>query len=89
MPIVTVRDLQRNPAGVLRDLEESRRPTFVTRRGRPVAVLMPVAEDELYDFVLERAPEYVAGRRAADEEVGRGELGRPLDEILAELDDDE
>ena len=50
---------------------------------------MPVAEDELYDFVLERAPEYVAGRRAADEEVGRGELGRPLDEILAELDDDE
>jgi prevent-host-death family protein len=88
MSIVTLRDLQRNPAGVLRELEENRRPAFVTRRGRPVAVLMPVDEDELYDFVLAKAPEYVAGMRAADEDVARGDLGRPLEEVLAELDED-
>jgi len=88
MPSVTVRDLQRNPAGVLRELEENRRPTFVTRRGRPIAVLMPVDEDQLYDFVLANAPEYVAGMRAADEEVARGELGRSLEDVLAELDQD-
>jgi prevent-host-death family protein len=88
MPIVTVRDLQRNPAGVLRELEENRRPTFVTRRGRPIAVLMPVDEDQLYDFVLANAPEYVASMRTADEDVARGELGRPLEEVLAGLDPD-
>ena len=89
MPIVTVRDLQRNPAGVLRQLEERGRPTFVTRYGRPIAVLMPVDEEELYDFVLGHAPEYVADMRAADEEVARGDHGRSLEEVLAELDTDE
>jgi prevent-host-death family protein len=88
MPTVTVRDLQRNPAGVLRELEENRRPTFVTRRGKPVAVLMAVDEDALFDFVLANAPEYVASMRAADDDVARGELGRPLDEVLGELDQD-
>ena len=86
MPIVTVRDLQRNPAEVLRQLEERGRPTFVTRHGRPIAVLMPVDEEELYDFVLSHAPEYVADMRTADEEVARGDRGRSLEEVLAELD---
>lgn len=86
MSVITVRDLQRNPAGVLRAVEEDRRPAFVTRRGRPIAVLMPVDEEELLDFVLANAPEYVAGMRAADEGFARGEVGRPLDEVLEELD---
>lgn len=86
MAVITVRDLQRNPARVLRAVEEDRRPAFVTRRGRPIAVLMPVDEEELLDFVLANAPEYVAGMRTADEEVATGETGRPLDEVLEELD---
>jgi len=47
---------------------------------------MPVDEEELLDFVLATAPEYVAGMSTADEEVARGETGRPLDEVLEELD---
>lgn len=86
MSIVTVRDLQRDPARILKELEDNGRPTFVTRRGRPIAVLMPLDEEELYDFVLSNAPEYVADMRRADAEVAREELGRPLVEVLTDLD---
>jgi hypothetical protein len=47
---------------------------------------MPVDEDELYDFVLSRAPEYVADMRTADQEIAGGEVGRTLDEVVAEID---
>jgi prevent-host-death family protein len=89
MATVNVRDLQRNPARVLRELEETGRPAFVTRNGRPVAVLMPIDEDDLLDYVLANAPEYVADMRKADEAIAAGERGTPLDEALAEIEADE
>jgi prevent-host-death family protein len=85
MAVVNVRDLQRNPARVLHDLEESGRPVFVTRNGRPVAVLMPVDEDALLDYVLANAPEFVENMRQADKEIARGEIGRPLSEVITDL----
>lgn len=47
---------------------------------------MPIDEEQLYDYVLANAPEYVADMRRTDEEIARGELGRLLAEVLAELD---
>ena len=88
MAVVTVRDLQRNPAQVIKSVEHDRKPAFVTRNGRPIAVLLPVDEEELLDFVLANAPEYVAGMKAADEEIVRGQLGRSLDDIVNELSGD-
>lgn len=86
MSVITIRDLQRNPAEVLRSVEEGGRPAFVTRRGRPIAVLLPVDEEELLDFVLANAPEYVADMKAADEDIASGELGRSLEEVAQELE---
>lgn len=74
---------------MLDELEQGGQPVIVTRRGRPVAVLAPIDAEAFYDYVLAHAPEYVAGRRAAEDRFTRGEFGRPLDEVLAELDEDQ
>jgi hypothetical protein len=49
-------------------------------------VVLPISEDDLYDYVLANAPEYVRDMRGADERIARGEHGRPLEDVLAELD---
>lgn len=59
---------------------------YLTRHGRPVAKVSPVDEDDLIDYVLANAPEYVADMAEAEERFARGERGRPLAEILDELD---
>ncbi|MGH3420242.1 MAG: type II toxin-antitoxin system prevent-host-death family antitoxin [Streptosporangiaceae bacterium] len=74
---------------MLDELEQGGQPVIVTRRGRPVAVLAPIDAEAFYDYVLAHAHEYVAGRRAAEDRFTRGEFGRPLDEVLAELDEDQ
>lgn len=58
----------------------------MTRRGHPVAVLSPIDAEESCDYVLARAPEFAAGRRAAEERFARGEYGERLDDALADLD---
>jgi PHD/YefM family antitoxin component YafN of YafNO toxin-antitoxin module len=89
MAVVNVRDLQRNPARVLHDLEVTRRPTFVTRNGRPVAVLMKINEEDLYDYVLANAPEYVANMCEADEAIARGDRGTPMETVFEEIEVEE
>lgn len=81
MVTVGVRDLGQRASAVVADVEKTRQPTLVTRNGRPVAVLMPVDADDLYDYVLTHAPEYVQDRRRADEAIEHGELGRQLDDV--------
>jgi prevent-host-death family protein len=83
---VGVRDLANRASAVLDELEQGGQPVIVTRRGRPVAVLSAIDADEFYDYLLAHSPEFVAGRRAAEERFARGEYGQPLDDALAELD---
>ncbi|MBV9140046.1 MAG: type II toxin-antitoxin system Phd/YefM family antitoxin [Pseudonocardiales bacterium] len=84
---VGVRDLANRALAVLDELEHSRRPIIVTRRGYPVAVLAPIDAEAFYDDVLAYAPEFVAGHKAAEERFARGDFGRGLEEVLAELDE--
>ena len=83
---VGVRDLGQRASAVIADVEKTGQPTLVTRHGRPVAVLLPINEDDFYDYVLARAPEYVHDMREADAAIERGEIGKPLDQVLGELD---
>lgn len=85
MGTVGVRDLGQRASAVVADVEKTKQPTLVTRHGRPVAVLMPVDADDLYDYVLAHAPEYARAMREADAAIDRGELGRPLDDVLGDL----
>jgi len=80
-----IRELQRRSSEIVDELERSRRPALVTRHGKPVAVLSPIDEDALEDFILANAPEYVASMAEADEDGRRGRA-RPLADVVAELD---
>ncbi|MGB8963878.1 MAG: type II toxin-antitoxin system Phd/YefM family antitoxin [Pseudonocardiaceae bacterium] len=88
METVGVRDLANRASAVLDGLEQGEQPVIVTRRGRPVAVLSAIDADEFYDYVLAHSPEFVAGRKAAEERFTRGEYGATLDDVIAEMDAD-
>jgi len=53
---ITVRELARNTAAVIQEVESSGRPALVTRNGRPVAALVAVDQAALEDWLLARAP---------------------------------
>ena len=59
---------------------------MITDRGRPIAVLLPLAADAFEDFVFSNVPTFVDALRQADEELAAGET-RALDDVLGELDD--
>jgi prevent-host-death family protein len=82
---VGIRDLGRNPSEVIARLIETGGSVIVTNRGRAVAVLTPVSEAEVEDFILTHAEEYVRGREEADRNLAAGRT-KPLSTVLAELD---
>ncbi|MGH7920054.1 MAG: type II toxin-antitoxin system Phd/YefM family antitoxin [Candidatus Dormibacteraceae bacterium] len=88
VPTIGVRDLQRNPGRVLDEIKRTGRPAFVTRHGQPAAVMLPVDQDALEDYVLANAPEYVASMEAADED-GRAGRVRAAADVIAEIEAEE
>ncbi len=74
MATVTLRELARNTATVLQELETTRRPALVTRNGRPVAALVPIDETALEDWLLEHASVYTLEVAAADPGLGADRL---------------
>jgi prevent-host-death family protein len=88
MDTIGVRDLSRHPGEVLDEVERTGKPVLITRRGRPAVALVSVNPEELEDFILANAPEFVRGMRLADRELAAGET-RPLAEVLSEIRDSE
>lgn len=81
MAVVNMRELSRRTSGVVDEMRSRKRPTLVTRGGRPVAALVPIDPTALEDWVLATAPTYVAGMRAADRELRAGKTVS-LDSVL-------
>ena len=73
MAAVNVRELARNTSKVIGDVARRKRPTIITRGGRPVAAVVPIDADALEDWILANAPVFVQGMREADAELRRGE----------------
>jgi prevent-host-death family protein len=86
MATVTIRELGRQVSGVVNEVRTTGRPAFVTRHGTPVAVLLPLDAEQLEDYILANAPEYVASMREADEAIEQGEPGVPLADAVAEFE---
>lgn len=86
MSTVGVRELAARASTIVSEVESSGKPTLVTRRGRPVAVLVAVNEDDFFDVVLAKAPAFVEDRREADTAIAQGNLGRSLDDVLADIE---
>lgn len=86
MATVTIRELGRQVSGVVNEVRTTGRPTFVTHRGTPVAVLLPLDADELEDYILANAPEYVASMSEADKAIEQGEPTLQLADAIAEFE---
>ncbi len=86
MSTIGVRDLARHASSIISDIEQTREPALITRRGRPVAYMLPVDSEQFEDFVLAHAPEFVEGMAAADAELAAGET-TSLAEARRELED--
>jgi prevent-host-death family protein len=90
MDTVGIRELADRASAVIGDVDRTGKAIIVTNRGRPVAVVSPIDEDAFYDYVLAHAPEFALDMREAEERYAKGDSdSRPLEEVLAELDEDD
>ncbi len=88
MSTIGVRELARNASSIISDIERKREPALITRRGRPVAYMLPVDSEEFEDFVLAHAPQFIEGMATADSELAAGETAS-LTDVREELEADE
>lgn len=73
MTTVKVTELKNRATQILRDVEGGRE-YVVTKRGRPIAVILPTAVDELEDWVLAHHPEAVRRRKEAEARIAAGDF---------------
>jgi prevent-host-death family protein len=76
MDVVGIQELSRRTGDVVEEVERGGRPALVTRNGKPVAVLFPLDEDALEDFILENAPEFVASIADGEADLRAGRVRR-------------
>ena len=87
MPVVGIRQLARNASAIIRDVSKTGKPTVVTDRGKPVGVIYPFDEEDLEDYILANAPEYVKRLEQADRDIAEGKtfsLAEGLSRLEAE-----
>lgn len=84
MPTISIRELGRRLSQVVDEVIRTGRPAIVTRHGRPVSALVAIDPDELEDFVLAHAPEFIRSMRDADADLRAGRI-EPAAEAFAEL----
>jgi prevent-host-death family protein len=82
---IGIRDLARNTSRVIEEVERSNEPALVTRHGRPAVAVVPIDHDELEDWILANAPEFVSGMRQAERDIAAGKLHR-LHDVMAEIE---
>ena len=86
MPWVGVRDLKNRASEILRSVREDGAEYVITYQGRPTAVLLPVDEQDLEDFLLAHHPHFVERRERAREAIREGEFAaaQELTDLLEE-----
>lgn len=82
MPVVTMRELNREPAKVMAKIRRAKADTVLTHRGRPVGRIVPMTEEEWEDFALSEIARVEGPEWEADFRAGRY---RDLQEVLADL----
>lgn len=84
VPIFSIRELSRNASSVIELVTRTRRAVLVTKRGEPVAAVVPLDAADVEDLVLARAPQFLEDLAAGEEDIAAGRTVA-LHEALAEL----
>jgi len=74
VPKVGVRELKNRTSEILRAVREEGVEYVITYQGRPMAVILPVDDEEMEDYVLTHHPHFIALRERAREAIRRGEF---------------
>ena len=85
MEWVGIRELANRAGGIVDKVTSTGRPALITKRGRPVAALVPLDEEGLEDWVLANAPEFTRSMAEADADLAAGQT-RPAFEVLDEFE---
>ena len=87
MPFVNVRELHNRTAEILRKVKEGD-PVFVTRYGKPIAIIRSLSEEDLEGIVMLSDPKLRKGLEEARDDVAAGrvfDLNALLSETEAEI----
>jgi len=82
---IGIRELANRAGGIVDKVARTGRPALITKRGRPVAALVPLDEEGLEDWVLAHAPEFTRSMAEADEDLVAGRTRSAFD-VLDELE---
>jgi prevent-host-death family protein len=63
---IELRELKNRATEILRRIQERGRGLFITRDGKPAALILPIDSPEAEDYVLSHVPEIVKSLRAAE-----------------------
>jgi len=74
VPRVGVRELKNRTSEILRAVREEGAEYVITYQGRPTAVLLPIDEEELEDYMLAHHPHFVELRERARQAIRQGEF---------------
>ncbi len=55
MKFTNVKELQKNASGII-SLVEKGEDVIITKRGKPAAVIYPLSEDEIEDYMIQHSP---------------------------------
>jgi prevent-host-death family protein len=84
MPVVNVKELHDRTSKILRQAAEGE-PVFITRYGKPVAVIHDVTQDELEGLVVLSHPDFRKGLEQARKDATAGRV-TSLYNLLAETE---
>jgi len=73
MPSIGVRELKNRASEIIRRVREEQAPYIITLRGKPSAMIIPLEEDEVEDYIIAHHPYFVMMRDKARKEISRGE----------------
>jgi prevent-host-death family protein len=85
MSNVTLRELSRTAGRVVSNVHLTGEPAFVTKRGKLVAAVVPIADEAVADWVLANSPEFTRSMAAAGRDLRRGRT-LTLNEAFASLE---
>jgi prevent-host-death family protein len=83
MTTVGVKDLKAKASEIV-EWATSGESFIITRRGRPVAAVVPIDTDEYEDYILSSSKQIARDLADADRSLAAGKA-RPADEVFARL----
>lgn len=81
-----IREFSQHTSQIVNELTRTGEPVVITHSGRPVALVSPINTDELEDFVLANAPQFVQSYVAADRELKQRKTSS-IEELRKNLSD--